>query len=810
MKIDVENATKEKNGTTQSANIVPEATVSAATKSENIPTKIDTENATNEKIAVAPGACDSKSAEHEKAASSIDVKDDAEKPETADKPSITMSNTSVTTSTTATNGPVPCTPPNQPSLGASSPSSNISANNALVAQGPILQSPTTPIHHSTSSSLYVGDLHQNTTENSLYEIFQAVGPVQSIRVCRDVVSRRSLGYAYINFHKSDDARRAMRDMNYYANVLTHNIPMRIMWKTRDPSVRKSGVGNIFVKSLNKTIDSKMLYDTFIQFGNILSCKVATNEIGESLGYGFVHFETAEFAADAIKKVNGMLLDNRKVYVGRFLRRGEREAAGEITKPFTNIYIKNIGVALLSNEALRSMFSHFGRITSVHVARDGDGKLKGFAFVNFAEHEMAKRCVEEMHGKEINGRSIFVNRAQKRHERNKMLHLRHEQLRNERAQKYHGANLYVKNLGDGIDEDRLRQEFSEFGTITSCKVMKTATNASRGFGFVCFSTPDEATKAVMNLNGRIIGHKPIYIALAQRRDVRRAQLAAQHSNSMQMQGSVYQSGAMYRYTQPGSYLYNSQAAMVQVSRGMAEGRSTYNRAQMIQMNRNVTAANGVPVHPTYMHRLQPQQNMVHNMNREMMQSYAMAVQRGERYGRSRVVPQRPINQAGAQANMNGGPGNRGGVQDSSQGGQQLHRSTQAVSSTQERAISSTQVSDDMHQVVANVTSESQENEDNAEKVNTQAAGGTTPLTIEMLTNASPSKQKQMLGERLYPLIAKKKPSLAGKITGMLLEMENRDILHLLESPEALDEHIEEGITVLRNHAAGNQEGNNSEE
>ena len=84
------------------------------------------------------------------------------------------------------------------------------------------------------------------------------------------------------------------------------------------------------------------------------------------GYGFVHFETEEAAVNAIQKVNGMLLNDKKVFVGRFVPRKEREKElGEKAKKFTNVYVKNFGEEL-GDDKLKDMFTKFGKITSYKV------------------------------------------------------------------------------------------------------------------------------------------------------------------------------------------------------------------------------------------------------------------------------------------------------------------------------------------------------------------------------------------------------------------------------------------------------------
>lgn len=161
-------------------------------------------------------------------------------------------------------------------------------------------------------------------------------------------------------------------MNY---AMVKDRPCRIMWSQRDPAMRRSNVGNVFIKNLDKSIDNKALNDTFSAFGNILSCKVVEDGSSHSSkGHGFVHFETQEAADAAIERVNGMLLAGKKVFVGRFVPRKERSDPAEFNPKFNNIYVKNLP-AEFDDEKLKTLFGEFGDILSVSVkASDDTGML----------------------------------------------------------------------------------------------------------------------------------------------------------------------------------------------------------------------------------------------------------------------------------------------------------------------------------------------------------------------------------------------------------------------------------------------------
>ncbi|XP_010059905.2 polyadenylate-binding protein 2 [Eucalyptus grandis] len=607
-----------------------------------------------------------------------------------------------------------------------------------------------------STSLYVGDLDFTVNDSQLYDLFNQVGQVVSVRVCRDLSTRRSLGYGYVNYSDPQDAARALDALNF---TLVNNKAIRVMYSHRDPSIRKSGAANIFIKNLDKAIDHKALHETFSTFGNILSCKVANDAQGQSKGYGFVQFNNEESAQNAIDKLNGMLINDKQVYVGHFLRKQERDTALNKTK-FNNVYVKNLSEST-TDEDLKRTFGEYGPITSAVVMKDGEGKSKCFGFVNFENADDAAKAVDSLNGKKIDEKEWYVGRAQKKSERELELKARFEQSMKETVDKFQGVNLYVKNLNDSIDDEKLKELFSEFGTITSCKVMRDPNGISRGSGFVAFSSPDEAARALAGMNNKMVVSKPLYVALAQRKEERRARLQAQFSQMrpIAMAPSVGPRMPMYPPGAPGlgqQFLYGQgPPAIIPPQAGFG-----YHQQLVPGMR-----PGGAPM-PNY---------------------FVPLVQQGQQ-------GQRPGGRRGA------GP---------------VQQNQQPVPLMQQQMLPRGR----MYRYPGR----------NLQEVPMAGSGGMFPVPYGMgdmalrepsvpqplpitalataLANSSPEQQRTLLGESLYPLVDQLEHDNAAKVTGMLLEMDQTEVLHLLESPDALKAKVEEAMDVLRSSAPQQQQANN---
>jgi polyadenylate-binding protein len=686
-------------------------------------------------------------------------------------------------------------------------------------------------HPQASASLYVGELDTSVTEAMLFELFSQIGSVASIRVCRDAVTRRSLGYAYVNYNTTSDGEKALEELNY---TLIKGRPCRIMWSQRDPALRKTGQGNVFIKNLDIAIDNKALHDTFAAFGNILSCKVAQDESGASKGYGFVHYETDEAASQAIKHVNGMLLNEKKVFVGHHIPKKDRQSKFEEMKAnFTNIYVKNIPTEV-TDEEFRELFEKFGDVTSASLARDQEtGKSRGFGFVNFINHEHAAIAVDDLNGKDFKGQDLYVGRAQKKHEREEELRKSYEAARIEKASKYQGVNLYVKNLDDDVDDEKLRELFAPFGAITSAKIMrdsaaetaeaeekekkdeeknkenqkesdeaesaedsekKAATpksekrtqGKSKGFGFVCFNNPDEATKAVAEMNSKMVNNKPLYVALAQRKDVRKNQLEAsiQARNQIRMQQAAAAAGMPQQFMQaPMFYPPGQQPGFnpLAAGRGMPfpqgmpiPGAQPGRPGQQFpggyppqQGGRGAPQSLppnmfGINQFPQGMPPYQQANPQFLAAMQQAQQAAALASAGGRGIGQGPRPPMpgmqgMPPNMAAFQGM--GQPGMPGLPQGARQPGGMAGRGQGRGQPFPQGGFPGARMPPQMSGMPQGP----------------DALGGSILQT--QLAASSPQQQKQILGEALFPKISVIHPELAGKITGMLLEMENQELVNL---------------------------------
>ncbi|KAI1954996.1 Protein phosphatase PP2A regulatory subunit B [Ophidiomyces ophidiicola] len=722
---------------------------------------------------------------------------------------------------TATNPPVDTLPGAAPEPAANGSNANTTAEDTAGEAG---QAPGSANAQPHSASLYVGELDPSVTEAMLFELFSSIGQVASIRVCRDAVTRRSLGYAYVNYNNTADGERALEDLNY---TLIKGRPCRIMWSQRDPALRKTGQGNVFIKNLDTAIDNKALHDTFAAFGNILSCKVAQDEFGNSKGYGFVHYETAEAAQNAIKHVNGMLLNDKKVFVGHHIAKKDRQSKFEEMKAnFTNVYVKNISEGT-TDEEFRQLFEKFGDITSATLAHNSEtGKTRGFGFVNFTNHESAAAAVDDLNDKDFKGQKLYVGRAQKKHEREEELRKQYEAARIEKASKYQGVNLYIKNLTDDVDDEKLRELFINYGTITSAKVMRDSFapessdsekdtkketkelekdeskdestekpdikdgkenksdtkkpekkfGKSKGFGFVCFSSPEEASKAVAEMNQRMIGGKPLYVALAQRKDVRRSQLEAsiQARNTIRQQQAAAAAGMPQPFMQaavfygPGqqNFLPNQRGGMPfqqqpgMVIPGMPGGRHG-------QFGGFPGQQGGRGMNPN-----QPMPPNAYGMGAQGMPMgmQGAGIPNGLNFPQMAQV-QAPFGRGRGQApNVQGIPPNVPGMAPAQFGrGMQIPQGMGRPG-------------------------QGGRGQGAAGQPGRDEAAGPNGLTLQVLNAAPPAQQKQMLGEAIYPKIAAQQPELAGKITGMLLEMDNAELLALVDDEAALKIKVDEALTV----------------
>ena len=242
------------------------------------------------------------------------------------------------------------------------------------------------------SILFINGLDKTVNENMLYQLFNDYS-VSYIKIAKDHNTRESFGYAFIGFKNNAKAEEAIKKLNY--SKLAKKT-LRISWYNREPGNFRSKIeNNIFVKKIPKEVTAKEFDEYFRKFGNIVSAKLAEDEEGESMGYGFVLYDSEEGAKKAISECHGKEWKGKKLFVAQFQKNRPKQAP-----KYNNIYVRNIPKSW-SEEDIKKYFSVYGEIGSMIVREPEADKLKKELpeekKKHILEHKYAFVCFKSLDG-----------------------------------------------------------------------------------------------------------------------------------------------------------------------------------------------------------------------------------------------------------------------------------------------------------------------------------------------------------------------------------------------------------------------------
>lgn len=356
----------------------------------------------------------------------------------------------------------------------------------------------------TSSTIYVGDLPSTTLESDLFRLFSKHGTIRNIKIVRNEKPNTvsSECYAYITFENIEDAKKSQEKLNF---TTLNNKQIRVMLFDKNPKIH-----NIIIKNLPSCIDNKTLFDTFKIFGEVLSCKVATDMNGNSKGFGFVSYTEKSAVKKAVKFGNETNLKGNTLKVDKLIKKEERVSKKDVVEQnFTNVYVKNFDC---DEDELKSILLSYGDITSFYVPKKTDESCVGFAFCNYKNHEDALKVIHALHGKDMNivrvmhqmktidlvddeivPEPFYIQRAQSKSEREEEI-TKHLSKMSVEGQSYR-RNLFITNIPGNYTSEELLKIFGKLGGKITSFSLKNDNVVNKKIAFVCYSTADEASIAI---------------------------------------------------------------------------------------------------------------------------------------------------------------------------------------------------------------------------------------------------------------------------------------------------------------------------
>jgi polyadenylate-binding protein len=422
-------------------------------------------------------------------------------------------------------------------------------------------------------------------------------------------------------------------------------------------------------------------------------------------------------------------------------------------------------------------------------------------VHFENEECATKAIEETNGHNIAGKPVYVGHFERRTERATG------------ATKF--TNVYVKNIPQDWDEIKFSEVFGQFGKVTSVALRQAGDKHSGlKYGFVNFETHEEASHAVEGGNQLEFNGQKLFCDRFQKRNERMSLLGKLYEERRREKVEKFKNLNLYvknldddvdeaKLRELFAPFGDISSCVIMRDEKGSRGFGFVCYSNADDANKALESLNGQVVgsKPLYINRAQRKEE-----RRAQLEHSFMAGQRLQQvamYFPPNMPMQPPFMQMQpqfrriSQAPMQGVPmryptsyfppnaGGRGGSRGRGAIPQGMSRGGYAPQG----------MSRGRGGMRGGVPQNRYPREQPQQVMPPQTMMPSQELSASMLASATPEVQKQILGERLYPLVFKENQKLAAKITGMFLEMETSEILTLLEMPSELHSKIQEALLVL---------------
>lgn len=362
------------------------------------------------------------------------------------------------------------------------------ALNAAQQQAAAVAASTQPENDDSKTNLIVNYLPQTMTQEEIRSLFSSIGEVESCKLIRDkVTAGQSLGYGFVNYHRADDATKAIQTLN---GLRLQNKTIKVSYAR--PSSEAIKGANLYVSGLPKHMAQPDLERMFACSGAIITSRILCDNItGLSKGVGFIRFDQRIEAERAIQKLNGTIPEG---------------ATEPVTVKFANNPSNNAKAipplaAYLAPQAARRAFGAgalhpAGRFSPYGLPTGLPGldlNLKdGTAKAMLAGKGIAR--YSPLAGDLLAGNPILPGAGT--------------------TPTVNGSGwcLFVYNLAPETEENILWQLFGPFGAVQNVKVIRDLqTNKCKGFGFVTMTNYDECLVAIQSLNGYTLGNRVLQVS-----------------------------------------------------------------------------------------------------------------------------------------------------------------------------------------------------------------------------------------------------------------------------------------------------------